>query len=56
MALIADGRYEQVGTFNGNPLGDGGGPGDAHRGAHPGGVRSTSSGCASRMDAAACRT
>ena len=20
MALIADGRYEQVGTFNGNPL------------------------------------
>ena len=39
MSLIADGGYEQVGTFNGNPLAMAVGPGDADRGAHPRGVR-----------------
>ena len=33
MGLIADGGYEQVGTFNGNPLAMAVGPGDADRGA-----------------------
>ena len=39
MALIADGSYEQVGTFNGNPLAMAAGPGEADRGADAGGVR-----------------
>ncbi len=41
MALIADGRYEQVGTFNGNPLTMAAARADADRGARRRGVRAS---------------
>ena len=39
MEHVANGDYDMVGTFNGNPLGDGGDAGHADRGRHPRGLR-----------------